>query len=141
LFSALFALTPESKQGRLRELQQANYCYGLAALQKQVPEEKRQSIGARTKELEKQYSSLGALAPIQAEITRIQEFSRAVKEQTAQKKTLWQKTFWGLYVLGSLLVLGGNVYMAGQQEQDKRLSPACSRLALARPLLRRFRFR
>jgi hypothetical protein len=119
LFSALFALTPESKQGRLRELQQANHRYGLAALQNQVPEEKRQSVGTRTKELEKQYSSLGALAPIQAEITRIQEFSRAVKEQTAPKKTLWQKTFWGLYVLGSLLVLGGNVYKEWPGSKDK----------------------
>jgi hypothetical protein len=117
--NALFELTPESNQGRLRELQQANYRYGLAALQKQVPEDKRQSIGTRTKELEKQYSSLGALAPVQAEITSIQEFFRAAKEHTAQEKAFWQRTFWGLYVLGSLLVLVGNVYKEWPVRKDK----------------------
>jgi hypothetical protein len=40
VFSALFELTPESHEGTLRELQQANYRDGLATLQKQVPEEK-----------------------------------------------------------------------------------------------------
>jgi hypothetical protein len=119
LFNALFELTPESKQGRLRDLQQANYRDGLAALQKQVPEDKRRSVGARTAELEKRYSSLGALAPIQAELTSIQEFFQEAKERTAQEKAFWQKTFWGLYVLGSLLVLVGNIYKEWPARKEK----------------------
>lgn len=110
LFNVVYEITPTDRQARVRDLQIQNYRYGLQRLRENLSPERLQSLEPKIVSHQQQLTGLPEqLARMQAEIDVIQgEFSQERKE-IAQNKARAQWVFWGLYIVGSLLVIAASL--------------------------------